>query len=699
MTCIGRTKNFKRCRNITKFPFCKAHRFQWIKFAGLTIPSVFALYFGLYKEFIRPLFYKESITEFLIRVETSINENSNFIVPNKVFKPYQEEGKVENEMPDFSSGKDAEHDLLLITECYENSKHKEAKRIIEKRFDVKLKTVDDYLGYIVSSYFGCGKFDKAAYIVLERDRARKPWDHSLKLDFAKCIRNYYLVSSLPEAISLIDSMKKKYTSNFISCFWACIPYAILCNIEHGENNRERIRYEFDNKSRKEMEYLLKKYPSDPYCSYGYYILGDFKNAIDCNKNSRIIDLCNYAFAENIQKFIINKYFIYAVSSKYSEVFFNQPIADKKDLKYVTEAINSLVSYYAGDTLNVYHNYVPPLIGWFYSCTGNYEKALDWLEEVPYSDDVYFTFKINLLKKIDKEAAIYFLTEHKNVNDQNFDFSRNRSEYTFIAMDCLPVNDLATFLKNKGDKKNRLVIQYFLREVISGQIERSIHVFQALIEKNALLSGEFEKYIKSDTNAYMTFNTFKQAKLYFDASGDQKDFSYRKLTSTILFEKNVRYNRTLAFILIQQGLKYFTLQNQKEYLLYLKIRTLTVLEPLSVEEEVQEFLKEYPAGEYADDVLAELIYVQFNILKYPEKGIRNLQVLMSKYYGRNACDNGYKVMAEYFFENAYVEISPYNRKNRNLNYEINKKFLVLFPFSRYRNKATERMNSEKDEHGI
>lgn len=62
MRCFGITNKRMLCRNVSKYPFCKQHRFQPVVLL-FTLSSIIGLYAGLWQDFIKPFFLNISTVE------------------------------------------------------------------------------------------------------------------------------------------------------------------------------------------------------------------------------------------------------------------------------------------------------------------------------------------------------------------------------------------------------------------------------------------------------------------------------------------------------------------------------------------------------------------------------------------------------------------------------------------------------------
>ena len=227
MHCLGRTNSLKRCKNQTRFLVCKNHRYQLIILLIITIPSIVLTYSTLYKENIRPRIFGEKTTN----IEITLNEDSD---KELLYYDILTDNESSYETAFLPKENIINPTLEKIIKYYENNQSKKAIPIIEKVFKKEVKTQDEYLGYIVASYSLSQQFDKAAETVLIRNKNRKRWDYSLKLDLAQCIRYYSLLNTINDGLDLVDSLNVKYKSPILSHLWTVIPFDnLMHNIEEG----------------------------------------------------------------------------------------------------------------------------------------------------------------------------------------------------------------------------------------------------------------------------------------------------------------------------------------------------------------------------------------------------------------------------------------------------------------------------------
>lgn len=121
MQCFGRNRDRTRCKNQTKFLFCKKHKHQLLIFLIITLPTIFLTYYGLYS-----LFFQDKET-FIVRSSTSMV----FKFPGPLVYVY-------------FNGRDALNiapiGIALVTEIVNNKP--ESKKIVD--YELRMKTKNNW---------------------------------------------------------------------------------------------------------------------------------------------------------------------------------------------------------------------------------------------------------------------------------------------------------------------------------------------------------------------------------------------------------------------------------------------------------------------------------------------------------------------------------------------------------------------------
>lgn len=666
MRCIGRTVNFKRCKNHAKVIVCPNHKKQLLVLMLITIPTVLLTYFSFFQMFIRPMVVKEKIPKFLIKIEESVDKNDSYI--NDSYRIVQPE----RGWTDFYGSSDKVDSVLFdITNGYENGDEGKAILLIESYFNTIIKSHDKYLGYVVAAYFYSKRFELAAQTVLERNKYRTRWDYSLKLDYAKCIRYYTVSRTLNEGLDLVERHLSEYKSPIISYFWTAIPFEIMNNIEEGKHSLrtylgESIRIE-------EINYLIKKYPYDEHISYGYYLTGNYAKSIDCNDN-RILDVCLYAYGYDV----VNKIFMkYKTNSEDNLYKFIPPklIENKEDKVHIEEGIKALKQYVEDYEYKLHADDAAFWIAWLSTCIGKYDETYRCLlatQRIGNGDYCYISK--NYLEFFNETVIV----DKRTLNMALYNTIKEEKRYREEYLHSLEIDRICSFLDR---------LEY--EEIIALCVQEDLYDFIYEYIYKAYNKGMTEKVINlyqflkiSDIN--FNFRIDSKYKLYVEYLIITKshEIPFKNFTCYVLHVKNIEYNRRLALNLINIGVdRYRQDKDAVEYLEYLKIRTLAIYDPNKVKENVNDFLKAYPDCQYADDVLAELIQVELLVLNLPKQGFKDLKMLFSKYPSGNACDNALNILANYYQLYCSTYYGDWKENCRN-GIDINNLIIRNFPESSY-----------------
>lgn len=565
--------------------------------------------------------------------------------------------------------------LKEVIDFYETNNNERAKALIEKHFDVEVKDEDQYLGYIVASYFGNCDYKKAAKIVLQRNKSRKRWDFSLKLDFSKCIYYYTNSNTNMEGLQLIDSLKRSYNEPIISYLWTCIPFETMHEIETGIYTYKL--YEIRDKN---LKYIMDKYPDDPFIYYGYYLQGDYQKALN-TKDCRIKDLCLFAYAYEIIKEIDFKYNLEKINTQF--YIPHSPIKEKNDISKIKLAIEKLKEYIEFYPKNQQADDAAFWIAWLNNFIGDYYEVYYWLY---YSSrlgnqDYYWKyfqyFSDKLLKTIDIPdslmAKIYKL-ESTMFTDKN---TIDNKMLTFRYLKTLNNDKLSDYISQNA---TNAISDYLCSLLNNEEIERSLFIYSDALEKSKIVSNK-------ENEEYLEFLNFLQS--------PEKDFD--DLSFLIWKNKELIYNRKLALSQINYALSLegLFLDKDIQYLHYLKTRILVIINPSMVESFVNESIKQHPNSIYADDILAELVKVSLVVFNEHDKAIKYLDILLKNYPKANACDNAINELADYYFYTCYPKSNDDWRSNCEKLIELNNLIIDNYPFSSYKRSAENRTKKVKE----
>jgi len=652
MRCFGRTVRLNRCKNECKFLVCKKHKFQPFIFLFYTIPTVILLYNGIFA-LINPKEEKEKVDIYTFHDNLSpqTQQQTKTLQQKKISK---------------------NSELQKIIDLYEKGDTIKSEKLVEEFFCRKINNYDEYLGYIVASYYETGSYKKAAIKVLERNKTRAKWDHSLKLDFSKCIRAYRLKYSLPQAFDLIDSLKTTDKSQIISYVWPSIPTDIVHIMEKGVHDAFSLDL-LDEENIKEIKYFITKYNNDYYIDYGYYVLRDYDKVINKNK-SRIYDLCIYAKNYDILKKLYGKYSYDEYFSPYD--FITKKKFSKDDIALAKEVIKQF---------NFYIEQYPKLkhaddacfwIGMLNTNIGLYDEAIKALNNViNYGNGDYITiaerYKILFSQNVSSEFSDKLFKLQKTTTFNRY-FYENILYHHYNKFSLAELID-TTITNNRND----LLTLYIELLCEHNNYDKAIKIYETYIDNDSVPILR-NKLNKDFTSIIELKNTTK----------------INEAIDIIVDVKNYRKNRILALYLIDYCLNKFENSNKIDYIHYLKIRTLIILNPKIVGEETNKFLVKYPKSQYADDVMCELLSVQVNIFNNLEKGLEIYNRLKANYPNRNAVDNALNFIAEYYYKHSSKYFSNY-ASNCNKCIEYSEQILQKYPISSYREVSKIRIDKCKD----
>ena len=559
--------------------------------------------------------------------------------------------------------------LESITNHYEENNDKKAKQLIEDYFFVEIEDKDQYLGYIVTSYFGNENYKKAAETVLLRNRNKKRWDFSLKLDFANCIYNYTQSNTIIEGFQLIDSLKKVYNEPIISYLWTCIPYEMMNEIETSIYTYKL--YEIKDKN---LKYIMDNYPEDPFIYYGYYLQGDYQRAIE-SKDCRIKDLCLFAYSYEIIKEVNLKY-----NAKNIDMHFfipDKPIKHEKDISKIESAIEKLKEYVRSFPKQQQADDAAFWIAWLNNFLGDYYETFCWLyysHEVGNQDyywNYFKEFSNEMLKTVSIPNNIMAKIFELESNNNRLKIENNvieNQKLIWSYLETMSYDELSNYISQNSFNS---ISSYLFNLLENENFEKALFIYSRSLNKIV---------VNEENKQYIDFLNFIES--------TEKDFD--ELLYYIWYNKEIVYNRKLALSQIDYALSFSNILDNEniEYLHYLKTRLLVILNPSIVESFVNNFAKKYPYSIYADDVLAELIQVFLVVFNDHDKAIKYLNILLENYPKANACDNAINELAKYYFYflDPYSENCKSNCKNL---IDLNNLIIKNYPFSSYTKDAKKR----------
>lgn len=560
-----------------------------------------------------------------------------------------------------------------ITKFYQEGKLEESKRLINNTFKLKKDSINDdgYLGYIVASYFALKKYDKAAKMVLNRNKNHKIWDHSLKLDLAKCIRFYSLQNGFVSGFSLIDTLKTLYTKhNIISKLWVVTPYEHLVDIENGKYDPNLLE-KIDLISLNNIRFVLSNDSKDPYCSYANYIIGDYDKVLNCGLNNRLDDIIKYSqgykIIDNMVKDIINNFSIeegeYIYFNKYN--YISKKVISSEKLNIAIKYFKDYIKLYP----NGYHiNDSLFWIAWIYSQKHQYKSSLKFLNQINYSNNEknksrVLKFKSSLYNFLDKTI----IKEDINLTYKRLSNSKiSNSNYLrsiFKKLDFKSQLNLA--------KSNKIDNYYLLNELsriyYDGNLNNFIIWFELIRE---LKLNKYERKILSHYEC-----EYKSLTIKFE------EINYKKYLDRI---KSSCSESSAYFTIkyLEKGLNHFKKTKAKESIIYKIVRILVNHNPSRVNEFLDIMKKEIPESNLLDDVYAETVFAYYISIQNEEKGELILNEMIDKYRDKqnNALDNALYWVVIYYFKKGYLN-DIYNNSSARVKYrKYRKLFFDLYPNS-------------------
>ena len=544
-------------------------------------------------------------------------------------------------------------------------------------------------GYIIAAYIGTKNFKQAAIEILKRDKLRNIKDISLKEDLAQVLRNYYILNGLYDTVSLIESLKKDYGNKIISYFWALTP------IEMMRNLRDNIHFlDFEKVNTKEIKFILEKFPNDKYIDYAYYMLESYDKALELRPNSDIKDTLIYASAYKIIKQIEDK--IFNINNELRE-------KNKISAIEIDKAINNFKKYIelfpknrqADDAifwisyLYLYKEDIPKSLYWFAKIEEYGNK--DFLDEKNY-------YTLDLLNLKNKKFQINYMNS-----------SNEECIKATIFKNIIPEmksTELERFIKSEKFDINlyNVGIVYLLRKYIEEFELKKIEKLMSDLEYDNFydkLEDRCDYYGHKD----FFLNLKKQLKLIAEAREKNTFTKYAK--TAIFLRKNFHYS--LSKVFLDEAISKFPNNLNVDYLSYLRILALRDNDFLInsrkydylnlLEKYTNEFLKNMPNSNYADDILAEKIYIELIIYNNLPKAKKTLSYLFTHYNNSiffpkgNALDNALNWFGYYHLNNCDSIFSDDKNylvseclESKKIYYEIKEKF----PHTRFYKYADENL---------
>jgi hypothetical protein len=546
-----------------------------------------------------------------------------FVVPliNNIFeKKYDKDViyHVEESKQEVIEKIDLDEKYKEIIDLYEAGKTEHSKLLIEEVFNKAAINNSELKGYLVSSYFANGDYKKAAIQVLERDREKTVWDLSLKNDLAQCVRSYSIKNGQIKGLELVKELQKKYGFKLISVFWIAIPieYLRLINLGYFTTDLENG---IDDDTKNEIMQLIDLFPNDKFIDHAFLALNKYESILKINPSSRLSDLALFGLGYKIISENRNKHFTNLAhnigNDYYMRTLISKESIDKEGVD-IEKAIQFFSRYINISTKLPQADDACYWLGWLYAQQRKFEKAMEFL----------------------------FLAQTVG----NHDYALKAEDLQYYLINFLPVKDRIAFFKKINIQKinyaKQKQINYLVKKIDPIEAMRIVlsdtslfhgYIINQIVENQLKNYGNLSNCIKlySLYNNVITNQLLKNvySAVYIDKLNDK------------LIKKIARIKRDPACRILCDQIIDKVMIRAKDYdieakLIYLKIKIAEFEYSSEVEKLVKNFLLKYSKHDLADDVLAEMIYFQANVLRNFTKAELNFNQLIKTYPNGNAIDN-------------------------------------------------------------
>lgn len=579
--------------------------------------------------------------------------------------------------------------LKKIISFYESREKDNLNEMINYSFTKKVSNEDEVHGFVIAAYTGTKNFKQAAIEILKRDKLRNINDLSLKVDLAQVLRSYYLLNGLYDTVNLIESLKKEYGNKIISYFWALTP------IEMMRNLRDNIHFlDFQKVNTKEIKLILKKFPNDKYIDYAYYMLEDYNKALKVRPNSDIKDTLIYASAYKTIKQIKDN--IFNINNELK-------VTNKISAIEINNAINDFQKYIELFPKNRQADDAVFWISYLYLYKENIPKSLYWLAKIEEYGNKDFLdekdyYTLDLLNLKNKKFQINYMNSSNDECIKATIFKNIVPEMKSI--------ELEKFIKSEKFDINlyNVGIVYLLRKYIEEFELKKIEKLMSNLEYDNFydkLEDRCDYYGHKD----FFLNLKKQLKLIAEAREKNTFTEYAK--TAILLRKNFHYS--LSKVFLDEAISKFSNNLNVDYLSYLRILALRDNDFLInshkydylnlLEKYTNEFLKKMPNSNYADDILAEKIYIELIMYDNLPKAKKTLAYLFKHYNNSiffpkgNALDNALNWFGYYHLNNCnsfFSDDKNYLESECLESKKIYTKIKEKFPYTRFYKYADENL---------
>ncbi len=492
----------------------------------------------------------------------------------------------------------------------------------------------DYLqDSLISSLYGAGDFERAARLVLERDRNRPPGDTGLWKDVALCIRQYSAVHSTPAGFTLVQTLQEQYGDKLISYLWTVIPTRVIVRLYEGLHYTSYIAA-MSADERQAIRHILKEYPHGRFDAAGMYALGEYDLALKEHPDSMFRDLLLFARG-------------YESGRRLGCLYVSGPYETDPDtgLRFVgvdrkEEADDGTYAHVATTreylTRLVAEFPTAPMIDDTYGCLGNiavwygdFDEGISWLRRAAKHNPRWGSCETAHLARLPTESLIERL---------EVDPAIPRPDYLWylVVRDRHRVGDFS------GARQLALRAFKWMETLGSDPTDHIVDRLEYFIKTGGMVES---------------------------AQGAGRPRTYRNLANEL---RRVHHDYRAAVAVLEDALRKFPDSDESDKLGFVRILCFRDWRPKDIYDAGMKFIDSWPDSTVADDVLAEMIFVASMTHADFERAENTLQLLLDKYPQSNAVDNAMNWLAWGYLRKGELERAEV----------IYTQIREWFPFSRF-----------------
>lgn len=565
-------------------------------------------------------------------------------------------------------------------------------RIVGSRGFVYSGALDDrgrgYRHYAAINATGATKARAAAalHAIILRDRPRARDDYSLWPEVATVVRRFALATSPNAAIDLMDEVFRAANSTKLySRVWAVLPGG---PIEHlGARQYWPVDIYAANtgnpRIRKEMQEVLRQYPSEHFSEFLHYALGDFEKVLQTNPTTPIKSVVDYIMArrallpvlQDVMKMLKPSDLparpdrkgdgvteILAFLNGYPRLHSRRPLRNVlPDFAARVAPAEALLESVMGDATksNSHADDAAYFLGWLAYHREDSARALSYFAKAMvtgnhdydkfatmYAIRVLATYPPNdRLARIEnepafaREPAIWYGAARASYRQLDFgaaiDLSQRALARLGVRVDRLPAStdparilaDLQRATGKENVDPNIAELPYLLqasREII--RFERSLASVEA--EPEAALFARAKAIVVK----------------YSRIVEDREPQPGQPAPIPILDHADYRQALYLLNVIIKAVPQEARYAKLRQWAHYRKVRILVGFAPREVSKAVAAMEAEFPRSSLLDDALAEQLVAEGIILKNLTAARVIFQKLKTQFRGANAIDNAHSWMA-------------------------------------------------------